>query len=107
MRILVIPDAIYYRSCGLLSDRPPHYWRHGIHVRSRPAAVHPPAEPVSRGDSAAAAVGNLAAGLRPARLAAADADRVDRGADQLLLASRDGCELGSGTIFPSAARHAG
>jgi hypothetical protein len=38
---------------------------------------------------------------------AANADGLDRGADQLFLAARAGCELGAGTVFSRAACDAG
>ena len=45
----------------------------------------------------------LSSGLRPARLEISDADRVDRGSDQLFLASGIRCELGSWTLLSRTA----
>src|SRR5579872_2440674 len=95
-----IPDALHRRFRRSFAQLPPHHRRHRIHVRSRPAAPHSPPQFVSRGHAAAAAVGDLAPGLRPARMEVANADGVGRSAAQLFLAARAGCELGPWLVLP-------
>src|ERR1700687_446861 len=98
--ITLLPDALYRRSCRRFADRTTHHRRHRIHVRSALAAAHPPAQLVSRSHSASTFVGDLASRLRPARMETPNADGLDRTSNQLSLAARAGCELGSWTFLP-------
>src|SRR6202035_5279627 len=93
--ITFLPDALYRRSGRRSADGKTHHRRHRIHVRFGLAAAPPPAQLVSRSDAAAASVGDLASRLRPARMETPNADGLDRTSNQLSLAARAGCELGS------------
>src|ERR1700722_7730744 len=62
-RIAVVSDDLHGGSCRSPVDWPPHCRRHGIHVRSALAARHSPSQFVSRGNAAAAFVGDPAPGL--------------------------------------------
>ena len=106
-RTTALPDSIHHRSCGGSSKRSALDRWHGVYVRSTRSAAHSIAESVSRGHPAIAAVGDLAFRLRPARLEVSDADCVDRGSDQLFLASAVRCELGPRAFLSRTARRSG
>jgi hypothetical protein len=106
-RITFVPDHLRRRFCGRIIDGTARRRRHGIYVRSGRASDDSPAQLVSCGYSAAAVVGDLATGIRPARVEGSDTDDVGRGAHQLFLAAWARCELGARTFLSRAARDAG
>src|SRR6266403_382062 len=105
-RTAAVPEPLRHRLGRGSEHWLAHRRRHGIHVRSQRTFIHSPAQLVSRGHSSAAAVGHLAFGLRPPRMALPDADRLGGGSRQLFLASAVRRELGSGPLLPRATRYA-
>jgi hypothetical protein len=102
MRIARLPDDL----CRRFDWRPLRAasqlrWL-GLHVRSAPATIRSPAQPLSHRYAAAAFVGDLAPWIRFARMEAADVDDVDRHPHQLFLASAVRRELGAGIVFSPA-----
>ena len=73
----VFSDFIHYRLSGRSSEWTTSDRRNGIYVRSAYSIIDTPAQSVSRGDAAVAAVGDMAFRLRPPRLESADAHRMD------------------------------
>src|SRR5208283_4367619 len=103
-RAAVFSDPVHHRSCRSSGKRTaPDRW-HGIYVRSKHSAANSLAKPVSCSDAAVAAVGDMALGIRPARMEISDAHCMDRGSDQLLLAPAIRCELGPRPFLPRTAR---
>lgn len=83
----LVSKSIYIRLVRGLIDRKTLDRRQRIYVRSACAVVRQAAQPFSRGDAAAAAVGNLAAGVRRAGMEISDPADLDCGSHQLFLAT--------------------
>ena len=81
MFAVVVPESIHGRFGVRSREWTSPDRRNGIHVRSARCSVDSDAELVSRADTAIAAVGNLAVGLRPARVEVSNTDRVDCSSD--------------------------
>src|SRR6266566_215901 len=100
-------DSLCGGSSGRISHREALDRRHRIHVRCTLASVPAPAQFVSCGDASVTSLGDLASGLRQTGMETADTHNVDRGPNQLFLAARAGCELGTRAFLPRAACDAG
>src|SRR6266852_6322564 len=92
--IAPVPKSLHHRFAGRSPERQAFHRWNGIHVRQRPSAVSPTCESVSRGDAATAALGDMAAGVRQARMEVSDPYYLGSRADQLFLAARTGREVG-------------
>src|SRR5207302_2829637 len=101
---VVVSDSIHHRPRRRARNWTPLDRRIGIHVRSTHRAGDSSPQPVSRGDAAVIAVGDSPFRLRPPRMEISNADRVDRGSHQLLLASGIRRELGPRPLLSRAAR---
>jgi hypothetical protein len=102
-----LPDAVLRRFSGRAAIRKTSDRRDRVHVRSRVAAACSAAELVSCGDSGVVAVGDLAIGIRSARVQVTDTHLLGSGDDQSFLATADGCELGAGIVFSRTEGDAG